>query len=185
MPDLAGTKVAYFGFTGHIEPNGVTRIAAALNQAHNDNYDEVHLCFSSMGGFVADGIYLYNHMKSLPLRVVAHNMGSVCSIAVAVFCGAAKRYCSQHAMFMIHPTVINASAEGMSAERLQHSLQSTLADDSRTEDILRERTTLPDDLLQARRFRDVHITPSEALKFGLVHAVQEFTLPKGHQIIQI
>lgn len=31
MPDLAGAKIAYFGFTGHLESQGVTRIAAAMN----------------------------------------------------------------------------------------------------------------------------------------------------------
>ncbi|RZJ05535.1 MAG: hypothetical protein EON89_03470 [Brevundimonas sp.] len=184
MADLAGKKIAYFGFTGPIESDGVGRIAAALNSAANANYDEVHLCFSSLGGYVADGIYLYNHIRSLPVKVVAHNIGSVSSIAVAVFVAADERYCSSHSMFMIHPTAFHLS-EGLSAERLQSTLNAALADDTRTENILRERATIPDDVLNNRRFRDVHITPAEAVRFGLVQRVQEFTLPQGNQIIQI
>jgi ATP-dependent Clp protease, protease subunit len=184
MPDLAGVKVSYLGFTGGIDSAGVTRIAAALNNAVNNGFDEVHLCFSSLGGFVADGIYLYNHMRSLPVKVVAHNVGSVSSIAVAVFVAAQERYCSSHSMFMIHPTVI-PSQEGMSAERLQSALDAALADDARTENILRERAGIPDRLLTERRTRDVHINPKQAAEYGIVHGVREFVLPRRHQIIQV
>lgn len=184
MADLAGQKIAYFGFTGPIESDGVSRIAAALNSAANANFDEAHLCFSSGGGYVADGIYLYNHIKALPLKVVAHNIGSVSSIAVAVFVAAAERYCSSHSMFMIHPTSFHTT-EGMTAERLQSTLNSALADDTRTENILRERTTIPDAVLTNRRFHDVYITPEKAVEYGLVSGVREFALPSGNQIIQI
>src|SRR4029079_15944035 len=101
MPDLIGRKISYLGYTGPIDSGGVSRIAASLNHAVNNSFDEVQLCFSSLGGYVADGIYLYNHIRGLPLCVVAHNIGSVSSIAAAVFVAAQERYCSPHAMFMI------------------------------------------------------------------------------------
>lgn len=185
MPDLAGSKVAYFGFTGPIEPQNVTKLCAALNHAVNNHYDRVELCFSSGGGYVSDGIYLYNHIKSLPIPVEITNTGTVASIAVAAFVAGEKRYCSAHAMFMIHPTSLYGGQDGMTSERLQASLNAALADDLRTENILRERTSLPGDMLAARRLKDVYITPNDALQFGLVHGVREFTLPRGNEIIQI
>jgi len=184
MADVNGRKIAYYGYTGAIDSSGAGRIAAALNTAVNGNVDEVQLCLSSYGGYVSDGIYLYNHIRGLPVRVVAHNTGSVTSIAVAVFVAASERYCSPHGMFMIHPTIMS-SKEGMSAQRLQSSLDSALADDRRTENILRERAAIPEEILTARRFKDVYITPKEAVIYGLVHGVKEFELPKGNQIIQI
>ncbi len=184
MPDFPERKVAYMGYTGPIDSDGVGRIAAALNKAVNDRFDEVQLCFSSLGGYVADGIYLYSHIRGLPINVVMHNTGSVSSIAVAVFVAGEERYCSSHAMFMIHPTVM-PSQEGMTSERLQSSLNAALADDSRTESILRERAAIPGEILVARRFKDVYITPREAVIYGLVHAVKEFVLPKGCRIAQI
>jgi len=184
MADLSGRKIAYYGYTGAIDSSGAGRIAAALNTAVNGSVDEVQLCLSSYGGYVSDGIYLYNHIRGLPVRVVAHNTGSVTSLAVAVFVAASERYCSPHGMFMIHPTIMS-SKEGMSAQRLQSSLDSALADDRRTENILRERAAIPEEILTARRFKDVYITPKEAVIYGLVHGVKEFELPKGNQIIQI
>lgn len=184
MPDLVGRKIAYLGYTGPIDSDGVSRIAGAINNAVNSSCDEVHLCFSSLGGYVSDGIYLYNHIRGLPLNVVIHNVGSVSSIAVAVFVAAHERYCSPYAMFMIHPTVM-PSQEGMTSERLQSSLNAALADDTRTENILRERAAIPEEILVARRFKDVYITPKEAVIYGLVHGVKEFSLPKGNQIVQV
>lgn len=185
MPDLAGDKIAYFGFTGPIEHGGVTRIAAAMNHAVNNAFDEVVLAMSSGGGYVSDGIYLYNHIKSLPIPVTIYNTGSISSIAVAAFVGAKTRYCSEHAMFMIHPTALFPGQDGMSAERLNASLDAALADDSRTEQILRENTTLTDDLLSARRFKDVYISPQQAVQVGLVDGVREFALPHGNECVQI
>ena len=181
---VAQARVSYLGYTGSIDTAGVTRVAAALSNAMNDGCDEVRLCFSSLGGYVADGIYLYNHIRALPVRIVAHNVGSVSSIAVSVFLAADERYCSSHATFMIHPTVI-PSQEGMGADRLQTALDAALADDRRTENILRERAKIPDRVLAERRGRDVHISPAQAAEYGIVHEVREFMVPPGNRFIQI
>lgn len=178
------SEIAYFGFTGPIEPSGVGRLAGALNSAVNAGVARVHLAFSSNGGYVADGVYLYNHIRALPLELVLYNTGSVSSIAVSVFLAAQERYCSTHAMFMIHPTTMGHS-DGMSARRLQSTLDAALADDDRTDNILRERSRIPADVLASRRHSEIHIAPAQAVAYGLVHAVREFTLPKGHQIVQI
>lgn len=176
--------VAYFGFTGPIEPAGVGRLAGALNSAVNEGVELVHLAFSSNGGYVADGVYLYNHIRALPLHLVIYNTGSVGSIAVSVFLAAEERYCSTHAMFMIHPTTMGHS-DGMSARRLQSTLDAALADDDRTDNILRERSRIPEAVLASRRHSEIHIAPIEARDYGIVDAVREFSLPKGQQIVQI
>lgn len=177
-------EIAWFGFTGMIEPGGVGRIAGALNAAVNGGVQTVHLSFSSNGGYVADGIYLHNHIRALPLHLVIYNTGSVGSIAVSVFLAAHERYCSTHSMFMVHPTTMG-SADGMSARRLQSTLDAALADDDRTDNILRQYSTIPDDVLAARRYSEVHISPRQAVEFGLVQGVREFALPQGQAIVQI
>lgn len=175
---------AYFGFTGMIESDGVSRLAGALNAAVNSGVEVAHLAFSSNGGYVADGVYLFNYIRALPLKLVLYNTGSVASVAVAVFLAADERYCSAHAMFMIHPTTMGGH-EGMSARRLQSALDAALADDERTDNILRQRSGITDDILGARRSTEIHIAPQEAVKLGLVQGLREFLLPKGQQIVQI
>ena len=184
MPDLAEKKTAYYGFTGVIEPASATRIATAFNHAVNNGYDEIHLCLSSTGGYVADGVFLYNHVMSLPAPVIIHNAGTVMSIATAFYVAAKTRYCSKHGVFMIHPTQMPAQSN-MQAEQLQSSLTAALADDHRTENILRERARIPDSILTERRFKEVYITAEQAVEFGLAHEIVEFSLPQGNEIIQI
>ena len=184
MTDLAGEKPKYYAFTGMIDDNGATRIGLALNAAVNEGCDVIHLAMNSQGGLVSSGIYLYNHIRALPAKVIAYNIGSVSSIAVAVFVAAAERYCSQNAMFMIHPTAF-PNLTGMTWERLRTMTDAALADDERTERILRDNTGLTEEHLQARRFSDVHIGPDAARNHGLVHGIAEFQVPKGFQILQI
>jgi ATP-dependent Clp protease protease subunit len=85
MPDLMGLKIGYLGYCGLIDSAGVTRIAQAINAAVNQQYDGVHLCISSIGGYVGDGMYLYHHIRSLPFSVTMHNTGTVASIATTLF----------------------------------------------------------------------------------------------------
>jgi len=181
---MADHEIAYFGFTGPIEPGGVGRLAGALNSAVNNGVGTVHLAFSSSGGYVADGVYLYNHIRALPLHLVIYNTGSVSSIAVSVFLAAQERYCSAHAMFMIHPTTMGHS-DGLTARRLQSTLDAALADDDRTDNILRERSAIPEDVLAARRHSEIYIPPALAVGYGFVAAVREFALPEGQQIVQV
>lgn len=184
MPDLAGPKIGFFGFTGMIESGGVTRIASAFNTAVNQGYDEIHLTFSSGGGFVSDGIFLHNHIRSLPIKTVIYNTGTVASIAAAIFVAADERYCSANAIFMIHPTSFTSS-QSMTATGLQSSLEAALADDNRTESILRQRTSIPDAVLKRRLSGEVYMAAGEAVAYGIAQEIREFTLPRGNQIYQI
>lgn len=64
MPDLEGNPIRrFYGFTGMIDDDGATRLTAALNLAVNEGVEEVHLCMSSLGGYVHSGIFVYNHMR--------------------------------------------------------------------------------------------------------------------------
>lgn len=178
-------KTAYFGFTGPIEASSVTRISAALNHAVNNGFGDVYIAFSSLGGYIADGVYLYNHIRALPIPVTIHATGNIASVAVAIYAGAERRLCSRHVLFMIHPAAVPGSTEGMTWERLQQLMHSALAEENRTEGILRDRCSIPNELLAARRVSEVHFTAEDAVKFGVAHGVEEFALPAGCEMLQI
>lgn len=75
--------------------------------------------------------------------------------------------------------------EGMNWSRLDSLREAALAEENRTEGILSERCSIPAEHLQARRTTEVHFSPEDALKFGIAHAIKEFALPQGDNIIQI
>ena len=184
MADLAGEKVAYLSFCGPIDSPGVSKIAATLNAAVSENYDRVYMTVTSLGGYVSDGIFLYNHIRALPKPVILHNTGTMASIAATLFLASDERVCSPNSVFMMHPVTLGAPG-AMAAQALQANLSAALADEDRTDAILRERANLSADVLARRRFTDIYITAQEALGFGLVHRVEDFRLPPGNQIIQL
>jgi ATP-dependent Clp protease protease subunit len=185
MPDLAGAKVAYIGYCGLVDSAGVTRIAGAINAAVNNQFDSVYLCFSSNGGYIGDGIFLYNHIRCLPIHITMHNTGTVASIATTLFVAGHRRLCAPHSIFMMHPVAVSGAGTSMASAPLQAALDLALRDEERTENILRERTRIPEDILTARRTRDVYLSAQNALDCGLVDEIAEFTLPAGNQIFQV
>jgi ATP-dependent protease ClpP protease subunit len=178
-------NATHLSFCGAIDPQGAARLADALNAAVNKGVEEVYLTMSSPGGYVADGIFLYNHIRALPLAVHMHNIGSISSIAVAVFLAAKHRYASRHAAFLIHPTTVQASNASLAPAPLRSALDTAIAEDARTEEILRAHARLPEEMLAARRHRDVFLGADDAVRYGLADAVREFALPKGRAIYQI
>lgn len=181
----APPKVAYLGYCGLIDSAGVTKISQTMNTVVNDaSYASIYLCLASNGGYVGDGVYLYNHMRALPKPITIHNTGTVASIATTLFAAGERRICSPNSVFMMHPIHV-PGAGVMATTPLEAALKAALADEERTERILRDRTSIPDDILDARRRRDIYLTADEALKFALVHEIAEFSLPPGCQIFQI
>lgn len=184
MPDLVGPKTLYVGYCGPIDTAGVGRIASVLNEAVNKQFDCVHMTFTSPGGFVSDGIYLYHHIRSLPLDITIHNMGMVASIATSIYAAANRRVACANSMFMIHP--VHTQPNGALAHSaLRSTLESAIADEERIDAILKERAAIPDDVLTRRRSVDIFFPAEKALEYGLVHEISDFILPAGNQIFHI
>jgi ATP-dependent Clp protease protease subunit len=133
---------------------------------------------------ITDGIYLYHRPRSSPIPVVIHNTGTVASIAATLFVAGERRICCPHSIFMMHLVAMPANGN-MASELLRSALGAARQDEIRTESILRERATIPEDILIARRTRDIFITAEDALAYGLVHETANFTLLAGNKIFQI
>jgi len=182
MPDLAGQKTLYIGFCGLIDSAGVGKLAGTLNQAVNDRYDAVHLTFTSHGGSASEGVYLYYHIRSLPLQTIIHNSGIVASVATTIYAAADHRTACKDAIFQIHPVQVQANGAHSS---LRSSLDMALAEEARIDGILKERTAIPQEVLDERRSLDIFFTAEKALEYGLVHEIGAFTLPTGNQIFHL
>jgi ATP-dependent protease ClpP protease subunit len=138
----------------------------------------IHLLFQSSGGSVGDGVFLYNLFKSLPIRLTIYNVGSVCSIAVVAYMGAARRVVSPRATFMIHQTTTKlAGAPGMIMKGVTKSL---ITDDERAESILSADITLADgERWSNLDYYDFYFSGKEAVAIGLAHELGEFSPPAG------
>jgi ATP-dependent Clp protease, protease subunit len=184
VADLAGKKILYAGFSGVIDSAGVAKISSAINTAVNEQFDCLYLCFNSIGGYIGEAIFLYNHIRAVPIPLIMHNTGTVASAATTIFVAANHRCCSKNSVFMVHPVQVPASGN-MAVEPLQSALDSALKDEARIEGILRDRTIIPDEILFKRRANDIYLAADDALKYGLVHSVEEFTLPAGNKVFHL
>src|SRR5581483_1480481 len=98
---------AYATFSGNIDQVALNRIFNAIATGTANGVSHVHLLFHSIGGFIGDGICLYNFLNTSPIDVTIYNSGTVQSIATIAYLGAKSRKVSTYATFMIHRSHAN------------------------------------------------------------------------------
>jgi ATP-dependent Clp protease protease subunit len=92
----------YGTFCAPITTETVGRFMFCVNAGIQGNAPKMHILFQTMGGNVADGVCLYNFLRTCPLEVVLYNVGTVASIGVVIYLAAKSRVTGKHATFMVH-----------------------------------------------------------------------------------
>jgi len=90
-------------FIGPINHNSAGAIRNNCLQALQNGATEIELHMSSEGGNMTAGFALHFFLKSLPVPLTTHNIGSVESVAVVIFLAGQKRYACPGTRFLIHP----------------------------------------------------------------------------------
>jgi ATP-dependent Clp protease, protease subunit len=175
---------AYFTLSGDVNSDMVRRVFDAASDMTQDHISTAHILVQSNGGYVSDGICLYNFLSQLPINFVMYNAGAVASIAVTLFLAGSERYASHTARFMVHKSHATASP-GARPDALKIIVDGLRADDLRTEQILREHVQLNEAHWQVHAYSDLHLTAQEALGVGLIDAVRDFAPPKGKRLLNI
>lgn len=146
----------------------------------------LYFLLSSTGGSVDAGIVLYNYLRSLPVELIMHNVGSIDSIANVVFLAAETRLASPHSSFLLHG--INwGSGQGSQLSYVQ--LQETLSDFRSKEEkligIITQRTQISKAELR-RLFRQGESKDLEfALARGIIQDVKEPKIPLGDNVLSL
>lgn len=170
--------------TGEINQPMIQKVCQLFSQLINDRVKTVHLLLHSGGGFVSDGIFLYNYLSSCPINVIAYNAGNVSSMAVIVFLAAKRRVAADNATFMIHKTHASPNP-GATAAMLKEIADSLDIDNARTEAILHKHLTLPKGKWVLHKHGNLTITAQESMKFALVHEIAQFAPPPNGSLFNI
>lgn len=175
---------AYLIFCGAIDQISVNKLFNSLAISTNPQLalKRVHLLFQSAGGYVSDGICLYNFFKSLPIDLIIYNVGAVQSIATIAYLGAKRRITSASAIFMIHKTFINTLSNAARAKAIADSIST---DDQRIESILRENTSLTEEHWKDHERNDLILDGKESVGVKIATEIGEFSPPKGVQIFNV
>ena len=134
---------------------------------------------------MAAGITLYNFMRGLPYKLVAHNIGNVDSIGNAVFLAADERYACPHSTFMFHGVGFDNPARRYEWKDLDQMMDSLMADEKRIADIICERSAVSED--EAKEFFMLQQTKSAefARERGVIHEIRDLSLPLGAPVLSL
>jgi ATP-dependent Clp protease protease subunit len=177
-------RVGYYTLSGDVNSDMVRRVFDAIEGMIADETHTAHILLQSNGGYVSDGICLYNTLSNLPIDLVMYNCGAVASIAVTLFLAADYRVASDTARFMLHKSHANAPA-GSRPEALKIIADGLMADDRRTETILHRHVRMPQVMWNVHANADLHLAAPEALDVGLIHRIGNFSPPGGSAIRHI
>ena len=141
---------------------------------------QLYFLFSSTGGSVDAGVALYNYLRSLPIPLVMHNIGSIDSIANVVFLAADQRYATPHSSFLFHGMTWGfAQGAQLTWTQLQETVSRFRTDEARMSGIITARTTITAEELNQL----FHQGETQDLAFakdkGLIHDIREAKVPPG------
>lgn len=175
---------SFFTLSGDVNSDMVRRVFDAISKMTVDGTRTAHILLQSNGGYVSDGICLYNTLTNAPLDFVMYNAGAVASIAVTLFLGGSRRVASDTSRFMIHKSHATAPT-GARPEALKIIADGLMADDRRTESILRRHVTLTQAMWEVHAHSDLHLAAPEALEAGLIDRIGDFAPPRGCLVFNI
>jgi ATP-dependent Clp protease protease subunit len=168
-------------FCGDINAASTQKFVQNLTLASNLGVKRVHVLFQSWGGFVGDGVFLYNLLKTFPVEVILYNAGQVASAGVLAFIGARHRKATKNAMFMIHKSQSNPQ-QPVTVHTMKEISANLILDDARIDAIFRDKLTLPDEIWIQLGQRDVNISAEDGVKYGIADGIGEFSPPAGVKI---
>lgn len=177
-------KEAWYTLSGDVNSDMVHRVFEAVSGMTEDGIDTAHILVQSNGGYVSDGLCLYNFMANSPVKFVMYNAGAVASIAVILFLCGSRRYASETARFMVHKSHATASP-GARPDALNIIVEGLRADDARTEAILRKHVELTPEQWAVHQYSDLHLTSRDAKVAGMVSDIADFAPPKGARLHNI
>ncbi|HTC47348.1 MAG TPA: ATP-dependent Clp protease proteolytic subunit [Candidatus Aquilonibacter sp.] len=173
----------YAIYCGGIEQANSQKVVNSLTVAMASKVAHVHLLFQSAGGYIADGVFLYNLFRSVTIELTLYNAGQISSAGVTAYLGAKHRKTTTNATFMLHRST--NSPQFATAAKLSHAAKSLVLDDGRTEEIVRSHVNFPPELWDSLAYHDIYVSGKEAVEFGLADSIGEFSPPLGTQVFNL
>jgi len=159
--------IRFIAPTNEVTINNLTNV---IDQKIREGARDFTILISSPGGLVNHGITAYNYLRSLPATVTTHNIGSVDSVALILYCAGSKRLSTPHARFIFHEVMRLRALR--SENEIMAKIISTNSNKSEEE------------IMDAMR-RGVILSVEEARAWGLIHGIEAKLFEEGSEIIGI
>jgi ATP-dependent protease ClpP protease subunit len=173
-------------FFASVNPATGNQLMTAIDSCVRDGVREILLLISTAGGSVLHGVSIYNYLRMTSASVTTCNIGSVESIGLALYCAGSRRISARHARFLLHG--VTATFGGhvhLEEKQLEERLKSVRIDELTIARIVAANSQRSyRQVLRAMRNRTT-LSPEQAVSWGLVHSIEELTLPEGASLVSI
>ncbi len=172
-------------FTVPVTESTVGSLLSAVDRKLKQGARRFLLLISTLGGSVFYGLTAYNYLKGIPATVITHNIGSVDSIGVVIYCSGERRYSVPNARFLLHGVKASFQNERLTEAELEERLKAMRLDAENIARVIAETTGNP--MREVLRLMKVSTTMNarEAKLFGLVHEVKQELFEPGSEVISI
>jgi ATP-dependent protease ClpP protease subunit len=174
------------GFNLVIDRFATMRLMQSVGSALEKGAQSITLLLSSHGGAPEQAFYAYEILRTVPVPLITHNVGTIQSAAMVIFLAGQQRFAVPHAHFLMHQTVhtpVAGSSYGQ--ELLDHSAESIHADDLRAIAIISERTEQPAKTVRrwhaGQKLRSTHFAETH----GIIHGIRAVQFPAQSYFFQI
>ena len=150
--------------------------------ALKEGASELAIHISSDGGTNDQGFAAYHFLRSLPVPISMHCIGTVESIAVILFLAADNRQIVPHGKVKIHPMHWWFNAGAVDHDRLAEFVVSLDFDAKRYADIFEERTSAAAQAIDVREHlagKAKVLDASSAVDAGIASGVSDASVPTG------
>lgn len=148
---------------------------------------QLYFLFSSGGGTVDSGVALYNYLRGLSQKIIMHNVGSIDSIANAIFLAGDERYATPTSAFLLHGITWNfQQPTTLTYSQMQEIISRFDSAEQLSAQIIEKHTKLTAAEVRELFRRGQSKDPQFALEKEFIHEIREVNIPDGvplHSII--
>ena len=186
-PATKEENITYLSFSSEVSQQTTEALLGICADLVNKETETVHLLLSTPGGAVLNGINIYNVLRSMPFKLITHNVGGVNSIGNVVFLAGDERYAVPNATFMFHGVGFDITQPTRFEEKmLRERLDSVESDQRKIAAIIHDRASFPDEEEIASLFlKAATKDPAYALERGIIHDIRQVQIPRGAPFIQL
>lgn len=178
-------KPIFISFSAEINQNTTESFMAVIAEQINRGVKDFYILLSTPGGIVANGITLYNYLRSLKANITMHNIGVVDSIGNVIFLAGEQRYAVPNSSFLFHGVGFDITQVVRLEEKdLKEKLKIIERDQNLMSNIITERTKLKAEDIEKMFLEAATKTAEEAKEIGIINDIKLADIPKDAQILQ-
>ncbi len=186
--ELASPAVMEIRLTGDVGPDMANHLFAELddNLASYPTINTVKILLSSGGGYTESGFMIHNYLQGLhqhhALQVVTHNVGSVQSAAVDIYCAGNQRIASPYSFFMVHDSSFDLTEGSYDVESVRNLDEENAVTSEASHTLFSACTNLTSAEVDKMFAEQSYIDPDRALELGLTHSIEPATFDRTADI---